>query len=103
MPGASQRTRRVKTVNANWSAGSDGEDGQFGILLITDDEERHVITPSAGAVVALVALMTQPQAVLMWDPEGSTLIAANLRGRMPWTEPFVQSESQTNATEGRDP
>jgi hypothetical protein len=24
--------------------------------------------------------------VLAWDPESRTLIAANLRGAMPWTE-----------------
>jgi len=83
----------VKTVNANWIAGGDGEDGQFHVLLITDDEERHVITPSAAAMVALLAITTQAQAVLMWDPDGSTLIAANLRGRMPWTEEFLKSES----------
>ena len=93
MPGASERTRHVKTVNANWMAGGVGDDGQFQMLLITDDEERHVITPSAAAMVALLAITTQAQAVLMWDPDGSTLIAANLRGRMPWTEEFLKSES----------
>lgn len=92
MPGASQRTRHVKTVNANWSAGDEGDDGKFAILLITDDDERHVINASADAMVALVAITTQPQAVLMWDPEDSTLIAANLRGRMPWTEQFVKPQ-----------
>jgi hypothetical protein len=91
MPGASQQTRHVKTINANWRAGSDGDDGRFSILLITDDDERHVITPSAQAAVALIAITTQPQAVLMWDPEDSTLIAANLRGRMPWTEHFLNA------------
>ena len=91
MPGASPATRHIKTVNANWTAGPDGQEGKFAILLITDDDERHVITPSAEAVTALVAIATQPQAVLMWDPEDSTLIAANLRGRMPWTDQYSET------------
>jgi hypothetical protein len=90
MPGASQHTQHVKTVNANWTAGSEGGDGKFAILLITDDDERHVIDASPAATLAVLAITTQPQAVLMWDPEDSTLIAANLRGHMPWTERFVE-------------
>lgn len=89
MPGASERTQHVKTVSANWTAGGDGGDGKFSILLITDDDERHVISPSVGAAAALVLVTMQPQTVLMWDPDDSTLIAANLRGRMPWTDRFV--------------
>ena len=29
MPGASEQTRRVKIVNANWVAGPDGDHGRF--------------------------------------------------------------------------
>lgn len=56
MPGASEQTRRVKTLNANWVAGPDGDDGHFKLLIITEDDERHVVTPSPAAVTALIAL-----------------------------------------------
>ncbi len=85
MPGASEQTRRVKIVNANWVAGPDGDDGRFGIQIVTEDDQRHVAAPSAAAMTALIAL-TQADTVLAWDPADRTLIAANLVGRMPWTE-----------------
>jgi hypothetical protein len=85
MPGASEETRRVKIVNANWRGGRDGPDGQFELLLITTDDQRHVLTPSSAAMAALVAL-TQAETVLAFDPADGTLIAANLVGTMPWTE-----------------
>ena len=85
MPGASDQARRVKIMNANWIAGSDGEDGRFEVLIITSDDERHVVSPSPAAMSALVAL-AQADTVLVWDPEDRRLIAANLRGTMPWTE-----------------
>jgi hypothetical protein len=87
MPGASEQTRQVKILNANWRAGADGEDGRFELMMITADDERHVITPSPAAVTALIAL-TQAPTVLLWDPAGHTLIAANIVGKMPWTERF---------------
>jgi hypothetical protein len=90
MPGASDEARRVKNLNANWIAGAEGEDGRFDVQIITDDGERHHLTPSAAAMTALIAL-TQADAVLVWDPPNRTLIAANLVGRMPWTE-RVQAE-----------
>ena len=90
MPGASDEARRVKHLNANWIAGAEGEDGRFDVQIITDDGERHHLTPSAAAMTALIAL-TQADAVLVWDPPNRTLIAANLVGRMPWTE-RVQAE-----------
>jgi hypothetical protein len=31
--------------------------------------------------------LAQADTVLVWDPDNRTLIAANLRGTMPWTEP----------------
>ena len=52
MPGASEQTRRVKIVNANWVAGPDGDDGRFEILIVTEDDQRHVATPSTAAMTA---------------------------------------------------
>jgi hypothetical protein len=85
MPGASAQTRRVKTVNANWVAGPDGDDGRFEVMFITQDDERHVAAPSPSAMCALIAL-TQGPTVLLWHPVDRTLIAANLVGKMPWTD-----------------
>jgi hypothetical protein len=94
MPGASESTRRVKVLNVNWNAGDDGagDDGRFQLMLITSDDQQHILEPSPVAVTALVAL-AQADTVLVWDPENRTLIAANLRGRMPWTERF-EGESE---------
>jgi hypothetical protein len=85
MPGASEQTRRVKTLSANWVAGTQGSDGRFELLLITEDDERHVVSPSPESTLALVAL-SQADTVLLWDPAGQTLIAANLVGQMEWTQ-----------------
>ena len=85
MPGASEQTRRVKIVNANWVAGSDGDDGRFEIQIVTEDDQRHVAAPSPAAMTALIAL-TQAGTVLAWDPADRTLIAANVVGTMPWTQ-----------------
>jgi len=85
MPGASEQTRRVKIVNANWRAGPDGDHGRFEVMIVTEDDQRHVVAPSCGAMTALIAL-TQAGTVLAWDPADRTLIAANLVGTMPWTE-----------------
>lgn len=85
MPGASEQTRRVKIVNANWVAGPDGRHGRFEIQIVTEDDQRHAAAPSPAAMTALIAL-TQAGTVLAWDPAGRTLIAANLIGSMPWTE-----------------
>ena len=79
MPGASAETRRVKAVNANWVPGSDHDDGTFELLLVTDDEERHVIAPSAASVTALLT-MAQANTVLLWDPTNQTLIVGNIVG-----------------------
>jgi predicted nucleic acid-binding Zn ribbon protein len=85
MPGASEQTRRVKIVNANWAAGPDGDHGRFEVMVVTEDDQRHVVTPSPAAMTALIAL-TQAGTVLAWDPADRTLIAANVVGTMPWTE-----------------
>ena len=85
MPGASEQTRRVKIVNANWVAGADGDDGRFEIQIVTEDDQRHVAAPSPAAMTALIAL-TQADTVLAWDPADRTMIAANIVGMMPWTQ-----------------
>ena len=85
MPGASERARRVKVLNADWVAGPDGDDGRFQVMIITEDDERHFIAPSPSAMTALIAL-TEADTVLVWDPADRRLIAANLVGTMPWTE-----------------
>jgi hypothetical protein len=85
MPGASEETRRVKILNANWVAGPDGDDGRFEVQIITVDGERHWVAPSHAAMTALIAL-AQADTVLAWDPVDRTLIAANIVGTMAWTE-----------------
>lgn len=85
MPGASEQTRRVKIVNANWAAGPDGDHGRFQIMIVTEDDQQHLFAPSSETMTALIAL-TQADTVLAWDPADRTLIAANLVGTMPWTE-----------------
>jgi len=85
MPGASEQTRRVKTVNANWVPGPDGGHGRFEVMFITDDDQRHMAAPSPESMTALIT-MIRADTVLAWDPEGRTLIVANIVGTMPWTE-----------------
>ena len=72
-------------MNANWAAGDDGEDGRFELMIVTSDDRQHVVAPSPAEMTALVAL-AQANTVLVWDPADRTLIAANLRGTMSWTE-----------------
>jgi hypothetical protein len=84
MPGASEKSRRVRMLNANWVPDRQAGDGAFEMLMITEDEERHVVPASAATVTALAALL-QTDPVLVWDPEGPSLIVANIVGEMPWT------------------
>lgn len=42
MPGASEQTRRVKTLNANWVAGEDGEDGRLEVMIVTEHDRLGV-------------------------------------------------------------
>jgi hypothetical protein len=84
MPGASDNTRRVKILNANWTPGPDGGDGRFELMIVTEDDRHHTVPTSAAAIAALVAL-SQADTVLAWDPTNQTLIAANIIGTMPWT------------------
>jgi hypothetical protein len=79
MPGASTQTRQIKVLNANWAAGTAGEDGQFEIMIVTDDDAQHTIVPSPAAVPAILAL-ARPQVILLWDPANKTIIAANIVG-----------------------
>ena len=71
--------RRVKIMNANWTAGADGD---FELMIVTSDDRQHVVAPSPAAMTALVAL-AQADRVLVWDPADRRLIAANVRGTMP--------------------
>jgi hypothetical protein len=84
MPGASEKSRRVRMMNANWVPDQQGGDGTFEVLMVTEDDERHVVSASAASVAALAALV-QTDPVLVWDPEGPSLIVANIVGEMPWT------------------
>lgn len=83
MPGASEQTRPVKVLNANWVAGPDGDDGQFEVMIVTDDDQHHTIAPSPAAMTTLLAL-AQANTILLWDPTNQTLIAANIVGT--WLE-----------------
>ena len=67
MPGASDAAQRVKILNANWVPGTDGGDGRFEIMIVTGDDERHVLPASAASVAAVVAL-AQAGTVMAWDP-----------------------------------
>jgi hypothetical protein len=88
MPGASEKTQRVKALNVNWIAGEDGADGRFEAMVVTEDDEHHTIAPSPKSMTALVAL-AQADTVLVWDPTNRTLIAANVVGR--WLEVVPRS------------
>jgi tartrate dehydratase beta subunit/fumarate hydratase class I family protein len=84
-PGASEKTRRVKVLNANWSPGTAGRSEQFEVMIITEDDERHTVPANAASVAAVVAL-AKAGTVMAWDPDGGgTLIAANIVGQMPWS------------------
>lgn len=84
MPGASAQTRPVTNLNANWIPDKDHGDGRFELMLITDDHQHVTLSASPAAVTAVVAL-AHADTVLVWDPTNTTLIAANIVGRMPWT------------------
>jgi hypothetical protein len=79
MPGASEQTRPVKVLNANWVAGPAGSDGRFELMIVTDDGHQHTIAPSPASLTALLAL-ARADTILLWDPANRTLIAANIIG-----------------------
>lgn len=97
MPGASEQTRRVKVLNANWTAGPDGGDGAFQLMVVTDDGQVHTMAASPASMTALVAL-SQADTVLAFDPEDRTLIAANIIGRMPWTVEHDEADAEPTYT-----
>ena len=96
MAGASTGTRRVAYVNANWTAGRD-DAAAFELLVVTEDEERHALPVPAEQMAALVALTQVEGVVLLWDPEGGTLIAANLVGA--WLPPAWSAGSDGEPAE----
>lgn len=85
MPGASEQTRRVKNLNANWHPDPDAPDGTFEVQVITSDDERYGLPVGPSAMIALAAF-ARADAVFAWDPTNRTLIVANLVGTMPWTQ-----------------
>jgi hypothetical protein len=95
MPGASEHSRRVKVLNANWTPATDSGDGRFELMIVTEDDEIHTMPASPASVSAVVAL-SQADTVLAWDPASRTLIAANVVGTMPWT---IHAQSSTRGTE----
>ncbi len=84
MPGASEETRRVKILNANWAPDEAGGDGRFEILIVTEDDQRSTMPASPASMTALIAL-AKTDTVMAWDPADKTLIVANIVGTMPWT------------------
>jgi len=84
MPGASQETRRVTILNANWVPDAVAGDGQFTVQMITEDDQRFAVPASPASMTALAAL-AQANTVMAWDPVNQALIIANIRGTMPWT------------------
>jgi hypothetical protein len=84
VPGASEQTSQVTVINANWTAGGEGEDGRFEVMLVTADGQQHTVAPSPASMTALLAL-AKADAILLWDPSDRTLIAANIVGT--WLAP----------------
>jgi hypothetical protein len=84
MPGASAQTSQVKVLNANWTAGADGEDGLFEVMIVTADGQQHSFAPSPASMTALLAL-ARSDAILLWDPADRRLIVANIVGT--WLAP----------------
>jgi len=76
--GASESTQRVSFVNVNWSPGD--PEGEFAVLVVTEDGERHVVPLDPVALVALTNVL-RLSSVQLWDPVGRTLVAANLVGQ----------------------
>lgn len=84
MPGASDETKRVKVLNANWTPDEVEGNGRFEVLIVTEDDERHTMPASPESMTALVAL-ARADTVMAWDPQNRSLIIANIVGTMPWT------------------
>ncbi|HEX6506294.1 MAG TPA: hypothetical protein VF221_01560 [Chloroflexota bacterium] len=84
MPGASEETRRVTILNANWVPSDEGADGRFEVMIVTEDDQQYVVPASPASMTALVAL-ARADTVMAWDPTNRSLIVANIVGTMPWT------------------
>jgi len=84
MPGASEETRRVKILNANWVPDGAEGDGRFEVMVVTEDDQQYVMPASPESMTALAAL-AQADTVMAWDPLNRSLIIANIVGTMPWT------------------
>jgi hypothetical protein len=84
MPGASVQTSQVTVLNINWTAGTDGGDGTFEVMIVTADDMQHTFAISPASLTALLAL-TKADPILLWDPADKTLIAANVVGT--WIAP----------------
>ena len=97
MPGASEQTSQVKVLNANWTAGPDGEDGRFEVMIVTADGQQHTFAPSPATMSALLAL-AKTDAILLWDPADRTLIAANIVGT--WLAPTGVTRVNVTASGG---
>jgi hypothetical protein len=96
VPGASEQTSQVKVLNANWTAGPDGTDGRFEVMIVTADGQQHAVSPSPTAVTALMAL-AQADTILLWDPVNRTLIAANIIGT--WLAPTGLTRAEVKPLE----
>src|SRR5258708_30511458 len=80
MPGASEHARKVKILNANWVAGTDGGDGQFEVMTVTDDDRTDAVPVSPASITALIAL-TQAGTVLVWGRRPPGAGCSPRRGR----------------------
>ena len=52
-------------------------------MIITEDDQAR--GPGQRRPVTAVVALARVGTVMAWDPEGGTLIAANIVGQMPWT------------------
>jgi hypothetical protein len=84
MPEASEQTSQVTVLNANWTAGADGEDGRFEVMIVTAGGPQHTLSPSPASMTALLAL-ARADAILLRHPADRALIAANIVGT--WLAP----------------
>jgi hypothetical protein len=84
MPGASEETRRVKILNANWAPDGAEGSGRFEVQIVTEDDQRYAVPASPDSMTALVAL-AKAETVMAWDPLNRSLIIANIVETMPWT------------------
>ncbi len=96
MTGASKHTARIDYINANWTAGATA-DSAFELLVVTEDGERHMM-PIAADQLAAVGPLLRRDGVLLYDPEGQTVIVGNLVGE--W---FQQDWTQGDTRKARPP